>query len=83
MKHPMFHPSEAVRIGPYPAISRHAGQYGVVVRITEPVCGENRYAVMMDCGVREEFLECTLQKIFIPGSWKQMAKIWQPKREAR
>ena len=79
MKHPLFQPSEAVRIGPYPAITSLAGQYGVVVRIMDPIAGENRYAVMMDSGTREVFLECTLEKIFIAGRWKSMARFWQPK----
>lgn len=82
-KFPLFKPSEAVRIGPYPAISKLAGKCGVVVRILDPVAGENRYAVMMDSGVREVFLECTLEKIFLAGSWNHIAQIWQPKREAR
>lgn len=83
MKHPIFKPSEAVRVGPHPHDPKFAGKCGVVVRMLEPLFGGHRYAVMMDTGVRSTFLEGTLQKIFLAGSWDDISDIWQPKREAR
>jgi hypothetical protein len=84
MKHPIFHPDEAARIGPYPHDSILSGRECKILRNLDPIYGEHRYLVqMLDDHTRVKVLELTLRKKWERCDWGMLRGIWKPNREAR
>lgn len=83
MKHPIFHPDEEARIGPYASDEGLRGSDCKIVQILPPICGEYRYLVATPWLIFTTVLESTLRKRFERSDWGMLRGIWQPKREAR
>lgn len=83
MKHPIFHPDEEARIGPYAHDRSLVGQICTVQCLMKPIGDEHRYGIKTDGGVYTILLESTLQKRFKRSDWGALKTVWQPKRHAR
>lgn len=84
MKHPIFHPNEEARIGPYPHSADLCGRECKIVRDMGMVYGEYRYLVeLTDDKTRVKVLELTLQKVWERSDWGMLRGIWQPDRQKR
>ena len=81
MKHPIFHPDEEARIGPYPHSGSLCGRECKVLRNLAPICGEHRYLVeLLDDGRRTKVFEVTLCKKWEHSDWGMLRGIWKPDR---
>lgn len=89
MKHPIFHPDEEARIGPYPHSGILCGRECKILRSLDPIYGEHRYLVeLLDDGTRAKVLELTLRKKWSRSDWRSLRcswygetrQIWQPPR---
>jgi hypothetical protein len=84
MTHPIFHPGEEARIGPWPHSGVLCGRECKIVRSLDPIYGEHRYLVeLLDDHTRTKVLEVTLRKKWQRSDWGMLRGIWQPRREAR